>query len=70
MANRIPVLDDLEERTVEELLRDVVRRQETLTVRLPGGETVDIQPSPFLKPLPEFDGSIDAGWKDAIHPNP
>ena len=67
MTNRILALDDLKERTVEELLREVVRRQERLTVRLPEGETVAIQPSQHLKPLPELEGFVPKGWKDAIY---
>lgn len=67
MNNRTLVLDDLKERSVEEVLREVVRRQEALTVRLPEGETVAIQPSPRLKPLPVLDGSVPEGWKDAIY---
>ena len=66
MTNRTLVLDDLKERTLE-VLREVVRRQERLTVRLPEGETVAIQPSRRLKPLPELEGFIPEGWKDAIY---
>lgn len=67
MNNRTLVLDDLKAHTVEEVLREVVRRQEVLTVRLPEGETVAIQPSPRLKPLPVLDGLVPKGWKDAIY---
>jgi len=66
MNIRTLVLDDLKERTLEEVLREVVRRQEALTVRLPEGETVAIQPSPRLKPLPVLNGFVPEGWKDAI----
>ena len=67
MTNRTLVLDDLKERTLEEVLREVVRRQERLTVRLPECETVAIQPSRRLKPLPELEGFIPEGWKDTIY---
>ena len=67
MNNRNLVLDDLKERTLEDVLREVVRRQEALTVRLPEGDTVAIQPSPHLKPLPTLDGFVPEGWKDAIY---
>jgi hypothetical protein len=67
MDNRTLALDDLKERTLEEVLREVVTRQESLTVRLPEGETVAIQPSPRLKSLPVLDGSVPEGWKDAIY---
>ena len=66
MANRTLVLDDLKERTFEEVLREVITRQEVLIVHLPEGETVAIKPTPRLKPLPEFEGYVPAGWKEAL----
>jgi hypothetical protein len=66
MSNRTLVLEELQERTVEDGLREVVKHQERLTVRLPEGETVAIQLSKRLKPLPALDGFIPGGWKDAI----
>jgi hypothetical protein len=67
MDYRTLVLDDLKTRTIEEILREVVARQEALTVRLPEGETVLIQPTPRLKPLPVLEGRVPAGWKDALY---
>lgn len=67
MDDRTLVLDDLKTRTIEEILREVVARQEVLTVRLPEGETVLIQPTPQLKPLPVLEGRVPAGWKDALY---
>ena len=67
MTQREVGLDDLKGRTVEELLREVVAQQEVLTVQLPGGEEITIQPKPHLKPLPVLEGSIPNGWKDAIY---
>jgi hypothetical protein len=67
MENQTLTLDDLREQTLEDVLRRVVREQEVLTVRLPGGETVAIQPSPELKPLIVLDGFVPEGWKDAIY---
>ena len=67
MDSRTLILDELKERTLEEVLREVVRRQEMLTVRLPEGETVAIKPSPHLKPLPVLKGFVPEGWKDAIY---
>jgi hypothetical protein len=66
MTDQTLMLDDLRERTLEEVLREVVARGEVLTVRLPEGETVTIQPVPRLKPLPILEGSVPEGWKDAI----
>ena len=65
IVDRTIVLDELKECTLEEVLREVVRRQEALTARLPDGETVAIQPSRRLKPLPELEGFIPEGWKEA-----
>lgn len=67
MVNRTVVLEDLKERSLEDVLREVVNRQEVLTVRLPEGETVAIKPSPQLKPLPALEGFVPEGWKDAIY---
>lgn len=60
-------LDELKGRPVEDVLTEVVGREEILTVRLPGGREVIIRPVPNLKPLPVFDSSIPDGWKDAIY---
>ena len=67
MGTEMLTLDDLKEHTLEDVLRRVVRKQEVLTVRLPEGETVALQPSPRLRPLPELEGSVPEGWKDAIY---
>jgi len=67
MGDQTLTLDDLREQTLEDVLRRVVRRQEVLTVRLPEGETVAIQPSPRLKPLPVLEGFVPEGWKDAVY---
>jgi hypothetical protein len=67
MMDRTLVLDDLKERSLEEVLREVVRRQERLTVRLPEGDTIAIQPLRRLKPLPELEGFVHEGWRDAIY---
>jgi hypothetical protein len=67
MMEQTLMLDDLRERTLEEVLREVVARQQVLTIRLPEGESVAIQPVPRLKPLPILEGSVPDGWKDAIY---
>jgi hypothetical protein len=36
-------------------------------VILEEGELVTIEPTPQLKPLPELDGRIPEGWKDAVY---
>jgi hypothetical protein len=60
-------LEDLRGSTIEEVLFDVVKRGEALSVRLPEGEVVLIAPSPDLRPLPELDGYVRDGWKEAIY---
>jgi hypothetical protein len=67
MTIQILTLEDVKYRTVEELLRSVSTAQEILDIMLPNGAEVLIQPKPPLQPLPELDGYIPAGWKDAIY---
>jgi len=67
MSNRILALDDLNEHTLEDVLREVAEQRQTVTVRLPEGESVIIKPAPRLRPLPVLDGFIPEGWKDAIY---
>jgi hypothetical protein len=66
-AHKIRTLEELKERTLEELLREVARSREPLTVILEEGELVTIEPTPRLKPLPELDGRVPEGWKDAVY---
>lgn len=66
MAQRITTLDELKGHTLEELLTEVAHSKETLTVVLEGGSVV-ISPEVALKPLPELEGRIPAGWKDVIY---
>lgn len=67
MSNRILALDDLNEHTLEDVLREVAEQRQTVTVRLPEGESVIIKPAPRLRPLPVLEGFIPEGWKDAIY---
>lgn len=53
--------------TLEELLNQVARDRESLTVVLQEGGAVVIRPEVPLKPLPELEGRIPEGWKDAIY---
>lgn len=67
MSNRILALDDLNEHTLEDVLREVAEQRRTVTVRLPEGESVIIKPAPRLRPLPVLEGFVPKGWKDAIY---
>jgi hypothetical protein len=66
-ADRVRTLEELKGQTLEELLHEVARNGEKITVVLEEGEAVVIQPAVLLKPLPELEGSIPEGWKDAIY---
>lgn len=67
MSNRILALDDLNEHTLEDVLREVAEQRQTVTVQLPEGESVIIKPAPRLRPLPVLEGFVPEGWKDAIY---
>lgn len=67
MTARTVELAELGERAAADLLREVAEHEETLTVELPNGRRISIQPLPDLEPLPELEGYIEEGWKDAIY---
>jgi hypothetical protein len=67
MTVRNVTLDDLKQRPLEEVLQQVLDREEILAVRLPDGDEVTIHPSPRLKSLPVLQGSVPEGWKDAAY---
>jgi hypothetical protein len=66
-AHRIRTLEELKGRTLEDLLQEVARSREPLTVVLEKGESVTIEPTSQLKPLPRLDGRVPEGWKDAVY---
>jgi hypothetical protein len=66
-AHKIRTLEELKGHTLEELLREVSRSRESITVVLKEGEAVTIEPTSQLKPLPELEGYVPEGWKDAIY---
>jgi hypothetical protein len=68
MTARTVELAELGERAVADLLREVAEREEILTVELPNGKRVSMQALPDLEPLPELEGYVEEGWKDAIYP--
>jgi hypothetical protein len=61
-------LDKLTNLSLEEFLKTVLKQGTALTVQLPTGETVTVEPHRKLSPLPVLNGSISDGWKDAIYP--
>ncbi len=68
MTRRTISLAEVEQRSVADVLQEVAEHEEELFVRLPGGETILIRPTPGLKPLPLLRGSLPEEWKDAIYP--
>jgi hypothetical protein len=66
-AHKIRTLEELKGRTLEELLHEVARSQESITVVLEEGELITIEPTSQLKPLPVLDGRVPEGWKDATY---
>ena len=66
-AYKIRTLEELKGRTLEELLHEVARSRESITVVLEEGELITIEPASQLKPLPVLDGRVPEGWKDAIY---
>lgn len=67
MTERQITLAELKGRQWEEVLRDVAGQQERVAVLLPDGREVVIEPRTPLKPLPELEGHVPAGWKDALY---
>ena len=67
MTHQTLTLDQLKEQPLEKILQEVADHQSTVTVRLPDGREVVIEPKPVLKPLPELQGRVPEGWKDAIY---
>jgi hypothetical protein len=61
-------LDKLTNLSLEEFLKTVLKQGTAMTVQLPNGETVTVEPHQILPPLPILNGSIFEGWKDAIYP--
>ncbi|HEV8717235.1 MAG TPA: hypothetical protein VGX03_30995 [Candidatus Binatia bacterium] len=67
MAGQTLTLAELKEKSIEKILRDVADQNLIVTVLLPGGKEIVIEPKPSLQPLPELEGCIPAGWKDAVY---
>jgi len=60
-------LDTLKGVSLEELIFRVLNDQQRLTILVSDEQEVIIEPKQKLKPLPILDGTIPAGWKDAIY---
>ena len=66
-AHQIKTLAELKGRTLAELLHEVARSGEAITVVLDEGESVTIEPAAQLQPLPALEGRLPEGWKDAVY---
>ncbi len=64
---RTVAVDELAERLAGDLLRDVLREGDVLTVVLEDGQTVVLRPAGILKNLPVLEGRVPEGWKDAVY---
>ena len=67
MTSQTLKLDEIQYKTIEELLQAVLHEQQTLNIQFPDGEEVVIQPKPHLQPLPTLEGCVPEGWKKAIY---
>jgi hypothetical protein len=67
MTRQTLTLEELKKRPLESVFQDVVEKDMAIIVQLPSGKAVSIEPKPTLKPLPELEGYIPDGWKDAIY---
>ena len=67
MAENVRSLEELQGRALDDVLHEVARYGQPLTVVLEDGEAVVIQPVAQLKPLPVLEGFVPEGWKDAIY---
>ena len=67
MTTKLLNLDEIKDRTVEELLRSVTATQQISEIVLPDGEEVIVQPKPPLEQLSVLEGYIPTGGKDAVY---
>ncbi len=63
-------IEELQGKSLKEILRSVLIDQKILAVLFPDGAEIIIQPRPRLKPLPILNGYIPKEWKEAIYDEP
>lgn len=66
MTEKVCAIEEIKERSLGEVLREVADKRESLTVALEDGDTVVIHPATPLKPMPTLEGFVPEGWKEAI----
>jgi hypothetical protein len=67
MTYETSTIEELENKSLKEILQSVLMDRKVLAIQLPDGAEVVIQPRPKLNPLPTLDGQIPSGWKEAIY---
>jgi hypothetical protein len=67
MVGQTLTLAELQSSSLEQIFQDVADQQLIVTVLLPDGREVVIEPKPSLQPLPELEGRVPEGWKDAVY---
>ena len=67
MVGQTLTLAELKEGSIEKILQEVANQQLIVTVLLPDGKEVVIEPKSSLQPLPELEGRVPEGWKDTIY---
>ena len=63
----VTTLGELKGRPLEEILEEVANQQALLVIRLRDGKEIVIAPRPQLEPLPELEGRVPEGWRDAVY---
>jgi hypothetical protein len=66
-AKQTVALQELEGPELVQLIQQVARLRESVTLILEDGSTVEMRPGSPLKPLPTLEGAVPPGWKDAVY---
>lgn len=67
MMGQTVTLASLKGRPLEEIIQRVADEQSSVTILLPDGQAVIIEPKHRLQPLPVLEGHVPSGWKDAVY---
>jgi hypothetical protein len=70
MTYATSTIEELQGKSLKEILHSVLIDQKILAVLFPDGAEIVIQPRPRLQPLPILNGYIPNGWKEAIYDEP
>lgn len=67
MPSQTLKLEAIKDMAVGEIIWQVLRERQTLTIWVSSDQEVVIEPKQKLKPLPVLDGYVPQGWQDAIY---